>query len=75
MGDGALLYNANTGAVLQLSGADGLLLAGALSRLNATVSREQLPDEVYQHLIAGGFLLPAQTDELAGIRERYWRAR
>lgn len=75
MGDCALLYNANTGAVLQLSGADRLLLAGALSRLKATVSREQLPDDVYQHLIAGGFLLPAQTDEIAGIRERYWRAR
>lgn len=68
---GTLLYNANSGAVINLTGADSHDLAQVLSRGIFEVNADGLPEGLIQQLIAGGFLVPSGTDEVAIIRERY----
>lgn len=72
---GALLYNSNTGAVLRFSGRDALALARALSENPNEVPEDSLPGETYAQLLAGGFVIPREKDELAEIRARFHRAR
>ena len=73
--DGALLYNANTGAVLHLRGGDARAFARLLSRGIVEVDNELLPREVLDQLCAGGFVTESGTDELIGIRRRFEEAR
>ncbi len=63
------------GAVINLTGADSHDLAQVLSRGIFEVNADGLPEGLIQQLIAGGFLVPSGTDEVAIIRERYWKAR
>jgi uncharacterized protein len=72
---GVLLYSARTGAVLRLSGPDGLGLACTLSGERLEVPDDSLPPQVHQQLRAGGFIVPGDHDELNEIRERFHRAR
>jgi len=71
----ALLYNANTGAVLCFSGSDGLTLAQALSSKGVEIPEQSLSKEVYNQLLAGDFLVSSEKNELAEIRERFHKAR
>ncbi len=73
--DGVLLYSANTGAVLRLTGSDGLSLARTLSASRLEVPEGSLPREIYQQLMSGGFIVPERKDELDEVRERFHRAR
>ena len=73
--ESVLLYNANTGAVLQLKGPDGLALACTLSGKRIEVPEDCLSLQTHEQLCAGGFILPENRDELAEIRERFHRAR
>lgn len=72
---GVLLYNCNTGAVLRLAGGDAEELASALCRGVFEIHPDDFPDDLAQQLAHGGFLVPSGTDELAAIRERFWKAR
>jgi uncharacterized protein len=73
--DGALLYNANTGAVLRLRGGDAAAFAQLLSGGVVDVDSESLPTEVLEQLNAGGFVTESGTDELISIRQRFEEAR
>jgi len=70
-----LLYNASSGAVINFGGSDALALARTLSGGSAEVPGGSLPGEVCLQLRRGGFIIPAGTDELLEIRERFRRAR
>jgi uncharacterized protein len=70
-----LLYNAGSGAVVRLAGADAAPLANGLSGPPCPVDPTGWPAVLLEQLITGGFLVPSGTDEVAPIRERYWRAR
>jgi uncharacterized protein len=72
---GVLLYSANTGAVLQFNGSDGLALARTLSAKRLEVPENSLPPDIHRQLRAGGFIVPEDKDELVEIRERFHRAR
>ena len=73
--DGALLYSANTGAVLRLTGAHSLVLARELSGRKKAISRECVPAGVFEQLRRGGFVVSKNARELSQIRRRYRRAR
>lgn len=73
--DGALLYNANTGAIIKFSGHDSHELAHTLSSKIVEIDGESLPGGLYAQLRDGGFLVPSGTDEVAKIRKRYLQAR
>jgi uncharacterized protein len=73
--NGVLLYNANSGAVLRLAGADAVLLADMVGGSPRLISHEDLPGTLTRDLRAAGMLLPPGTDELAMVRARYRRAR
>ena len=75
LSNGSLLYNANSGAVLQLRGIDAAAFASALSAGVIVVSKQHLPRVLWSQLINGGFLVPNGTDELVEIRKRFARAR
>lgn len=73
--DGALLYNANSGAVLRFGDRDAPLLAVYLSSACNPFEKEAVPKAVFEQLLGGHFIVSAATDELAQIRERYHKAR
>ena len=75
VGDGALLYNANTGAVLHLLGSDAPEFAKLLSGRVVEVEHEVVPEVLWSQLVGGGFLVESGTDELLLIRERFAKAR
>ncbi len=75
VGAGHLLYNANTGAVLHVTGVDTEAVAHTLSGAPGSVDTAAFPETLIADLIAGGMLLAAGTDEIAMVRDRYWRAR
>jgi uncharacterized protein len=72
---GVLLYNANTGAILEFRGKDALELGTTLSSGLVEVSAGGLPESLHRQLLDGGFLVPSGTDEVALIRERFKKAR
>lgn len=72
---GVLLYNANTGAVLRFDGRHARDLAASLTGARAEVAESSVPAEVYRQLRVGGFIVDANFDELAEIRDRFARAR
>ena len=75
-GDGAVaIYNAATGAVQKLTGPDATTLAAVLSDPANRLSEEELGAELSQSLRSGGFLRQEGFEEVAQIRDRFWRAR
>ena len=70
-----LLYNANSGAVIKLAGPDAAALAAALAGPPRPFVLGASDALLCGQLVAGGFLIPAATNEIVEIRERYWRAR
>lgn len=75
MADGALLYSAKSGAVLQLSGRDGKSLGKRVSGIPRRISGRNIPSAVLHQLISGGFVVTAESDELKEIRDRFLHAR
>lgn len=73
--DGALLYNANTGAVLHLRGGDASRFARLLSGGVIEVDNDWVASEVLEQLSEGGFVTPSGSDELVDIRARFEKAR
>lgn len=75
--EGPLLFNAASGAVLSVDGADGARLATLIcvGTDPGVDIGEITPEDVMNDLLAGGFLVDAGTDELAANRARYWKAR
>jgi uncharacterized protein len=72
---GTLLYNANTGAVQHLSGRHAAILSRALTTGPADFPAESLDEVTREQFLTAGFLLPADKDEVAEVRERFRRAR
>jgi uncharacterized protein len=75
LADGYGLFNARTGSVLRLQGADAEELAGVLSGPPVEIDPDELGESLAARLRRNGFVLGADEDELAFIRERYWAAR
>lgn len=75
LGELALMYNANTGAVLRFDGRDAVALARALCAKPCVVPDDCVSPAVFEQLVADGFCVPEDHDELAEIRDRYWQAR
>ena len=75
--EGPLLFNSASGSVLALEGADGERVAALLCAAppHDLALAEVLPHDALADLHAGGFLVAADSDELATIRERYRNAR
>jgi uncharacterized protein len=74
--DGRLaLFNARTGSVLSLVGEHANALSDLLVDPKSTFSRDNFPHELHDQLTRGGHIIGEGLDELAEIRERYWRAR
>lgn len=69
------LFNASTGAIIRLSGHGTRSLASYLLDPKQRFSTQNFTDELLGRLRRGGFVVAAETDEVAAIRERYWRAR
>jgi uncharacterized protein len=72
---GAALYNARTGALLQLDGADTLSLTSHLCKPDFKVEENAFSAEFFRQLVAGGFVVDSTFDELMAVREAYWKAR
>ncbi len=72
---GALLYNTHSGALISLQGEDGRKLAGWLASAGVETLEGTLPPAVESLLSDGKFLVPISADEVAEVRERYWKAR
>jgi uncharacterized protein len=72
---GVLLYNANTGALLRLSGTQARSLARALSSPAGALDLRDIPEKLAADLVSGGFCIDAARDELREIQARFWRAR
>jgi uncharacterized protein len=75
IGDDSVLYNAVTGASVRLAGGDARELARILCGPPQKVATKTIPKALLATLRRGGFLVEGAFDELATIRERYWRAR
>jgi uncharacterized protein len=72
---GVILYNAATGTAVNLAGDDALVVAGVLTDRPRVVDCSLLPSSLIPRLRRGGFLLEESVNELAVVREHYWRAR
>jgi uncharacterized protein len=73
--DGFALFNGNTGSVFELRGADAAELSALLSGPRVLVPVDAFGAELAARLRRNGFLLDADVDEVAVVRERYWAAR
>lgn len=69
--DGALLFNANSGAILHLQSEEGVELAGALCAYPALFDRQGVDEVVLERLLKAGFILEDTQDELSIVRERF----
>lgn len=75
VGGGTLLYNASSGTVLRLSGADAEGIAAGLAGPPCRVVVRGWPAHLLAQLLEGGFLVPDGSDEVGIIGERYRQAR
>jgi len=77
--EGPVLFNAASGRVLALAGADGTRLARDLSdprrELGIPEVVSSIPTAVLADFVEGGFLIAGDGDEVDAIRSRYWTAR
>jgi uncharacterized protein len=69
------IFNARTGALLRLAGESSLCLAKSLENPKQRISSSALPSDLLRSLLAEGFLVNELFDEVAVVRETYWRAR
>jgi uncharacterized protein len=69
----AVVFNALHGSAVRLGGARAL--AEALAEPGVLVGEEDLPPALFLELVANRVLIPADTDELALVAERFHRAR
>lgn len=72
---GTLLYNANTGALLRLTGVHAPSLSRSLCEPGRSVHAGRMSRELVRDLRSGGFCIPRDHDELREIRQRFWTAR
>lgn len=72
---GVLVFNSASGAVISLCGAEAARLASSLTIKPRYFDASAVPETVEAQLIAGGFLIQDDTDEIAAIRTRFWSAR
>jgi uncharacterized protein len=75
LSQGYALFNASTGSVLRLQGADAAELSELLSGPRTLIPQDALSGDLTARLRRNGFLVDSDFDELAVVRERYWRAR
>jgi uncharacterized protein len=75
MGEESLLYNSFSGAVLLLNGPDAAFTGEMLASQPHEIDADTIPDAMLADLLAGNFLIPAGSDEVSAVRERYWQAR
>lgn len=75
LANGFALYNASTGAVLRLDGPDADELSALLSGPSVPVDVSGLSSSLVAQMRRNGFLVEADGDEVAVVRERYWAAR
>jgi uncharacterized protein len=73
--DGFAVFNASTGATLRLAGADADELSALLSGPPRGFPDHLLDEALVAQMCRNGFLVPADTDEVEPIRERYWASR
>lgn len=71
----AALFNARTGALLRLSGADGIELAEVMCEWPLEVDLDIVPAPLASGLIDGGFLVAPELDELGAIARDFAAAR
>ncbi len=71
----ALLFNAASGAVVRLNGADSERMARYLCQPPGEIEPDAFDPGVWRQLRDGSFVVPAGSDETESIRQRYWRAR
>lgn len=71
----ALLYNARSGVVLRLAGEDACAVSALLTGAPRPVDLSAASDSLLRDLVTGAFVVPTGTDEVAAIREVYWKAR
>jgi uncharacterized protein len=69
------LFNGRTGALVRLEGHDVKAISSHLVQMNAVYQADMFDDQTAKDLIAGGFLIDENHDELQEIRERFWKAR
>jgi uncharacterized protein len=72
---GGALYNALTGALVDLGGADADALGRDLMQTATELGDGAIDGEFLALLRRGGFVVDGATDELEIVRERYWSAR
>jgi uncharacterized protein len=75
LSQGYALFNASTGSVLRLQGVDAAELSELLSGPRTLIPHDALSGDLTARLRRNGFLVDPDFDELAVVRERYWRAR
>ncbi|MGA4837564.1 radical SAM protein [Streptomyces sp. G45] len=75
LADGYALFNASTGSVTRLAGADAEELAALLSGPPRPIPEGVLDEGTTDQLRRAGFLVDPGLDEVAAVRERYWTAR
>lgn len=73
--EGYALFNAATGGVLKLDGADAAALSELLSGPPTPIESDLFDEAVRTRLRRSGFLVETDRDEVDAIRERYWLAR
>lgn len=71
----SVLYNASTGGVLGLGGPTAAALSKALLDPTLRLEETQFPEPLLDSLLHVGALVSKDSDELAVIRDRFWRAR
>jgi uncharacterized protein len=69
------MFNASTGVIVRLNGRDTEQLTEALLDPKQVLAADDFPEDLLARLRRGGFLVGPGYDEVAAIRERYWRAR
>ncbi len=69
------LFNALTGALVALDGEDADALGRDLMDPATAIGADAVDREFFALLRRNGFLVEADADEVAVVRERFWRAR
>lgn len=73
-GSDSLLFNAFSGALVALQGADGCTVASALTQ-GSTKLLAHVPEDLYRDLLAKGFLTLDERSQFEEVRRRYQDAR
>ncbi len=76
-GGEGLLYNGRSGAVLKLSASPMARCRSIMQSVPAgqPISPEHEDEPLFKHLLAGGYVVEHDLDEVAAIEEQYYRTR